>query len=221
MWKQLHEGDCIVVSRVDRAFRSIHDMARTMKHLMNSGVHLITGCGVNTLTETGRQAIEILSLMAEWESRINSRKVKLAIQYMQETMGPWRCRAEVPRFMKVVETGDTWTAVPDMRWVEQYEEVCLLLDSGMTRRQVSDHMEEMAATRENRPMVPFTSFQLAPFMRKARRENSPERVKNLKRWASKRQLDRHGCYTRDWNELRVRNARRDSIGIIREIMEAE
>jgi DNA invertase Pin-like site-specific DNA recombinase len=168
LWDQLKPGDCVLVSRVDRAFRSLHDMADTLKVMVEKGIHNMTGCGVST------QAVEILGLMAEWESRSISRRVRMAIAHQRELCGPWKSTWELPRFMKEVRHADnTWTAVVDRRMLEDYRDVYELTDMGMTRDQVSDYMEEREARRDGRPMVPRQKFDMRSRYGSAGRRGEP------------------------------------------------
>ena len=222
LWSSLQPGDVIVVSRLDRAFRSVQDMAFTTKSLLEQGVHIVTGCGLDTRTPFGRQGIEIMAMMAAWESRDVSWRTRLGWAQAQRLRGKWLRKNMVPRHMKVVEFGDNnskWTSHPDLDVIEQYREVRRLCESGLPHKQVANIMEEKLAVRHGRPILPDNRFNYAAIHRRFRRDYSEDLVLGYKRWAKLQTPDRNGELTREWTELRVKNARAEFEGIER-IMEA-
>lgn len=76
----LQNGDYIVCSKVDRMFRSIYDMATTMKKLEQMGVSVRFGnIPVDTGTPMGKVILATLASMAEWESHMKSIRTKEAL----------------------------------------------------------------------------------------------------------------------------------------------
>ena len=210
LWDQLKPNDCVVVLRVDRIFRSMLDMSRTMKELNDRGVHLVTCCGIDTRTEHGRQAIEVLSMMAAWESRDISWRMKLICKHRRKLKGKWRCPEALPRWMKAVHFDeDSWAAHPDMHWIDQYREVEELLNEGYSYRKASQLMEERLAFREMRPVLPPIRFSKDRVIDRAYRDDIPLIYRwSLEDWFKTRTPDANGEYDRDWSENRIHLQRR-------------
>jgi len=215
LFAELQPGDCVVVSRIDRIFRSVHDMAGTVRDLNVRGVHVVTCCGIDTRTPDGQHMIEILGLMAAWESRELSWRIRLAMKHRQALKGKWKSKREVPRYMKVVEGIDgEWTAHPDFQMIEQYREVVELLDAGYSVSETSDLMEERLAAREGRPVLPQHRFDGNLVLRRADRGDTPyEQVVALRRWLKKQRPNKAGNVERDWSYRRVVHARKTCIEI--------
>ncbi len=76
----LKKGDYVVCSKVDRMFRSIYDMAATMKKFEVMGVFVRFGnIPVDTGTPMGKVVLAMLASMAEWESHMKSIRTKEAL----------------------------------------------------------------------------------------------------------------------------------------------
>ncbi len=70
LWKILRRGDHLVVSKLDRAFRSLLDQFQTMDALLAKGIYVhMLDLNVDTASETGRMVMGILSTIAEYERR--------------------------------------------------------------------------------------------------------------------------------------------------------
>jgi len=209
LWDEMREGDCIVVLRIDRIFRSIRDMAVTTKELLSRGVHLVTSCGIDTRSMAGRQAIEIMAMMAEWESRDIGWRAKLGVQQAAKTRGKWTGRATVPRYMDIVyDKEGEWSVKPNLKLINEFREVQELHELGMSYPEVSDCFEERLAAREGRPMTPPTPFRHNVFSRnKTRQGISKSQKKAMRKWfrENKRHMFR-GEYIRSWSWLRVRGS---------------
>lgn len=76
----LKKGDYVVCSKVDRMFRSVYDMAATMKAFESMGVFVRFGnIPVDTGTPMGKVVLATLASMAEWESHMKSIRTKEAL----------------------------------------------------------------------------------------------------------------------------------------------
>ncbi|MCP4507042.1 MAG: recombinase family protein [Fuerstiella sp.] len=209
LWAELQPNDAVVVSRLDRVFRSVHDMANTTKTLLDRGIHIVTGCGLDTRTPFGRQGLEILTLLAAWESRDLSWRLKLAFAAAKKLKGKWLAAETLPRWMKKVEVNGThWTAHPDFFWIRQYQELEQMLETGMPAKQAADFMEERNAATDCRPLLPPLKFNPIVIRRRLKRHNEPGHlVDGYDRWCKRQTPDKNGELERDWSWERVRHAK--------------
>lgn len=107
MIDRLKRGDIVFCSAVDRMFRSIFDLATTLKWFEEKGVILRFGnISVDTSTPMGRMVLHQLVMFAEWESTIKSMRQKeaFAIRKAAKAAGEQvpaalrqPCEAEKPR----------------------------------------------------------------------------------------------------------------------------
>jgi DNA invertase Pin-like site-specific DNA recombinase len=209
LWEEMQRGDLIVVVRIDRIFRSIHDMANCMRKLLDMGVDLVTADGIDTRTPDGLHMVEMTAMFAAWESRDISWRTKLAMENLQRTNGRWLQQTNLPRFMKVHQFENDWRPHIDMDVVAEYQQVQQLLETGMRYNEVSDVMERAAAEREGRPVLPSIRFNKLRVMRGAGRKNaSKAEMKNLRKWFESRKPDKNGEYARDWEYKRIHHQRR-------------
>jgi len=208
LWSELRRGDLVVVVRIDRIFRSIHDMANSMKELLDRGIDLITSDGIDTRTPDGLRMVEMTAMFAAWESRDISWRTKAAVQNVHRMKGRWLQKTSLPRFFDVQEFENDWRPRLNMDVVAEYQDVQRLLESGMQYSQVSDVMEAAAAEREGRPMLPAIRFNKRWVIRKASRDNrSKDEIRCLKDWFAARKPDKNGEYARDWEYKRIHHQR--------------
>ena len=82
LWMMLQPGDYVVVSRLDRAFRSLVDGARTVEALKARGVHLVAlDLGLDSSTPMGEFALHVFLAAAQMQRRCigeRTREVLLA-----------------------------------------------------------------------------------------------------------------------------------------------
>lgn len=201
---ELRAGDVVVVTRADRIFRSIADMAITMQRLYDRGIHIVTGCGIDTRTMSGRQMIQAVSMMANWESEMNSWRAKLAHKNFRKTCGQWHFQKQLPRYMKTIWLPDgRWSAIPDLEWLEECRIASKYREEGNTWEKVSSMMEDRLHEEQGRLRLPSGVFQKKPMMRLLLR-NSPsvDRVDATRDWFSSRSPlivgKFKGHYRRDW-----------------------
>jgi DNA invertase Pin-like site-specific DNA recombinase len=67
----LREGDCLVVTRIDRLARSVCDLALIVRDLEARGISLrATEQDINTSTPAGRAFLQMLGVVSEFETAI-------------------------------------------------------------------------------------------------------------------------------------------------------
>ena len=201
---ELRAGDVVVVTRADRIFRSITDMAVTMQRLYDRGIHIITGCGIDTRTMSGRQMIQAVSMMASWESEMNSWRTKLAYKNFRKACGQWHFQKQLPRYMKTIWLpGGRWTAIPDVEWLEECRVVSGYRDAGNTWDKVSTMMEDKLHEEQGRLRFPTGAFKKNSLMSVLLRKKPPsDKVDATLDWFDSRsplivgKFKNH--YRRDW-----------------------
>lgn len=77
----LCRGDCVIISRIDRAFRSLQDFSTTMAHWQSRGIGVVfVANGIDTADSsrraTNKLVMGILAAVAEWESDMISTRTK-------------------------------------------------------------------------------------------------------------------------------------------------
>ena len=180
---RVRPGDVIVVTHADRIFRSVADMAVTMRKLYDRGIHVVTNCGIDTRTMAGRQLMQVVAMMASWESDINSWRVKLARANRRQVYGKWSNPSELPSYMERVDLpGGLWTAQPRLRWIEECQIASRLHAEGKSHPQVSDLMEDMLQSQADRPRLPTGCFERRGVTRSLSRWNSSDKMERLQDW---------------------------------------
>ncbi len=201
---ELRAGDVVVVTRADRIFRSIADMAVTMQRLYGRGIHIVTGCGIDTRTMSGRQMIQAVSMMASWESEMNSWRAKLAHKHFRKSCGQWHFQKQLPRYMKTIWLPDgRWTAIPDLEWLEECRIVSGYRDRGNVWDKVSSMMEDRLHEEQRRLRFPTGAFKKNALMSVLLRKKPPsDKVDATLDWFDSRspltvgKFKNH--YRRDW-----------------------
>lgn len=145
IWDQLQPGDLIIVTRLDRIFRSTVDMGSTLKEFDRMGVSFTDRHShINTSTLGGRTMANFLAVMAQWESESISWRVKLAMEQLQEVRGPWSPNM-LPPWVRMVpyqvgkETRNRIEVIPEV--VRDMSQIRELWDAGLTQNEVSDIMQ--------------------------------------------------------------------------------
>jgi|GEM_PF-1507612 len=202
LFDKLEPGDIVCVSRSDRAFRSIIDMSHTMKILTDKNIHVVSNCGIDTRSLAGQHLIEIVTMMAKWESDLIGWRTRMGLQAIMSKRGRWFREDDIPKRMnKIVLPNGTWTVRVDERWLEEARMVRELRDSGMTWPEISEEMEDRLMVRDGRMRLPKGQFTEAGLTRLfSSRNYSAEQREGLKRWFARKRLERHreGKFSRDW-----------------------
>lgn len=208
LWNEVEEGDVIVVARVDRAFRSLRDMIEQMTVMTDMGVHLVTGCGVDTRDPTSRNMLEILAMMAEWESRDHSWRMKLAHRYARMEYGKWGYTGPqgVPSFLRATraEAGHYRIGV-NWEYIDEVKEVWELVESGMKYQAIADEMARRASIKHNMIPIPVCRFDPVKFFRgnQYHKKFPREQVENFKEWCKGQYVDNRGEIGRTWSKVSI------------------
>jgi DNA invertase Pin-like site-specific DNA recombinase len=82
----LEKGDSLIVSRLDRAFRSVVDFIETSTKLTQAGIRLVV-CQpqIDLGTAIGRAQAQMLAVLAEWESARRGERISSALKVKRES----------------------------------------------------------------------------------------------------------------------------------------
>jgi DNA invertase Pin-like site-specific DNA recombinase len=112
-------GDVLMVAKLDRLTRSVHDASGLMQRSEKSGWGLVAlDAPVDTTTPAGRAMAQILSVFAELERRLIGERTKAALAVKRSqgvVLGRPRTLPArvVQRIVRERQAGRTWTAIAD------------------------------------------------------------------------------------------------------------
>ena len=112
-------GDVLMVAKLDRLTRSVHDATGLMMRSEKGGWGLVAlDAPVDTTTPAGRAMAQILSVFAELERRLIGERTKAALAIKRDqgvVLGRPRMLSEtvVARIVRERKAGKTWTAIAD------------------------------------------------------------------------------------------------------------
>lgn len=182
IFESCQQGDVILVSRMDRMFRSLHDMCNTMKELSDRGVLFRAGDDVDTSTLGGKLICAMVGIMAEWESAELSRKMKQVDKYLRSVYGPWIDPTRLPMWLRAKWLDDEhWVPKLKMRGLIEV----LLVNSArqhMGKVKSAAFIERYCATRDGRPVVPAYGVHHRPFVMKLIREGQSHLVRPFNKY---------------------------------------
>jgi DNA invertase Pin-like site-specific DNA recombinase len=112
-------GDVLMVAKLDRLTRSVHDASGLMQLSEKSGWGLVAlDAPVDTTTPAGRAMAQILSVFAELERRLIGERTKAALAVKRDQgvrLGRPKSLADkvVERIIRERAKGRTWAAIAD------------------------------------------------------------------------------------------------------------
>ena len=112
-------GDVLMVAKLDRLTRSVHDASGLMQRSEKSGWGLVAlNAPVDTTTPAGRAMAQILSVFAELERRLIGERTKAALAVKKSqgvVLGRPRTLPDkvVQRIVRERAKGRTWSAIAD------------------------------------------------------------------------------------------------------------
>lgn len=163
LFSQLTRGDLIVVARLDRIFRSMHDMTVTLREWESQGICLYDmNSGINTATPHGKMMVNIMCIMAQWESESTSWRIRLAVHEATERRGPWT--RTLPRWVKRVPyriAGEVrYRLSVNMDMIRDTQHMVELLDNGFSHDEISDIIQREHETEHDFPVpIPRGGFE--------------------------------------------------------------
>ena len=130
VWVSAKKGDYIVVSKLDRAFRSLIDGANCVEALKHRGVHFVAlDLGLDTSTPMGEFALHIFLAAAQMHRRYISERTSEVIRH-KLAQGKHHAgqRSSAPIGWR--QSGTGWIEDPVER--EQVEKLCEMHEQGMS-----------------------------------------------------------------------------------------
>jgi DNA invertase Pin-like site-specific DNA recombinase len=139
LWLRLQPGDYLIVSKLDRAFRSLIDGARTLEALNQKGVHFVAlDLGIDTSTPMGEFALHVFLAAAQLQRRYISERTRDVMLLKAEQGLPigraacsspygWRRVGRGTRSYLVIDEEDRRRVEELQRWREEglsLERIC-------------------------------------------------------------------------------------------------
>lgn len=130
VWVSARKGDYILVSHLDRAFRSLIDGANCIEAMKQKGVHFVAlDLGLDTSTVMGEFALHIFLAAAQMQRRYIAERTREVIQH-KIAMGKPHAAQRTGAPIGWRQSGLGWIECPDER--AQVEKLCAMRDSGMS-----------------------------------------------------------------------------------------
>ena len=158
LWVAVQPGDCVIWSKLDRAFRSVRDGANTLQLFKekNVAIHSLD-LSLDTSTALGSFVMHLLVLLAELEREWIRTRTKDALLARAEKGLP--ITVNVPPGWRKVKTGrhptraDKWQYryEPDMKERELLEEVASRREAGESYEKISNDFFYKKIVRYNAP----------------------------------------------------------------------
>ncbi|RTZ63043.1 MAG: recombinase family protein [Aquificaceae bacterium] len=119
--KYLRRGDTLIITRVDRLARSMHDLQAIIHQLKNSGINLkATDQPIDTSTPAGKAFFDMLGVFAEFETNLRKER-------------------QLEGIAKAKKAGKYKGAKPTAR--AKTKEVLSLLGEGLSKKEVAEKLE--------------------------------------------------------------------------------
>lgn len=90
MWDLVQPGDMVVVTKLDRGWRSVEDAAHTLKVLRQMGIRLkILDAPVDVSTDEGEMMFHMLANFAQYDNRLRGRRVRDGFAHRRKSGLPY------------------------------------------------------------------------------------------------------------------------------------
>lgn len=114
VWDALANGDMLVVTKLDRGWRSVEDAAHSLRVLREIGVRLkILDSPIDVSTDEGEMMFLMFASFAQYENRVRGRRVSDVFQYRKRNGIPYSCA----RPFGWVRAGEKWRELPEERGI--------------------------------------------------------------------------------------------------------
>lgn len=153
----MRPGDHLVVDKVDRLWRNVHDFSSLLQYLQRQQIrlHFVNFMGVTVTlgTPMGDFLLNMSVAFSQLESAVKSDRVKASFRHGAE-QGYWKC-GRCPVGTKTVGQRPRRRLVWDMQERRVMSEVVRLMDEErLSSEQASDRIEEILAAQEGRAPIP-------------------------------------------------------------------
>lgn len=90
LWSLLRDGDTVVITTRDRAFRSLLDAVQTLQHWRERGVRLkILDFPIDLSSDEGEMMFQVLTVFAQYERTQVKRRTKAVLAHKRATCQPY------------------------------------------------------------------------------------------------------------------------------------
>jgi len=114
MWDSLRAGDVLIVTKLDRGWRSSEDAAHTLRVLREIGVRMrILDFPIDLSTDEGELMFLTFANFAQYENRLRGRRVRDVYQYRKKNNLPY----SKTRPFGWVRDGDKWAVLHKERQI--------------------------------------------------------------------------------------------------------
>lgn len=134
-WKELRDGDVLVVTAIDRLGRDLIEVVQTVKALHDKGADLkVLSMDLDTRTATGRLIFAIIAAMAQWER-------ELIVERTVNGLAAARARGKTGGRKAVLSDSQVAEAMTRIQAGEKSAEVAA--DYGVTRQAIYRRAKSM------------------------------------------------------------------------------
>lgn len=217
----LEDGDHLVVVRPDRIFRSLVDMGTKLEEWKARGVVLhFAESGLRTDDPMTQPLIDILVMVAQWESRDIGRRAGLGYRAAQAMGKYMRGEKNCHKWLVVEHDEDGEKLVyPNVPVIMELWHIQLMRKHGMSWEQISDYMERVDATRECRPELPRSGAERSWIVRKyLGHPSTGRRGYMLRKWL--RELPQKGMIQRRCSVAALQTCNKRSTPVMWEYLNA-
>jgi len=135
LWDSLRAGDILIVTKLDRGWRSSEDAAHTLRVLRGIGVRMrILDFPIDLSTDEGELMFLTFANFAQYENRIRGRRVRDVLQYRKKNGLPYA----TTRPYGWRRNKDKWLALPEER---EIADLCYDLHcQGLGYKKIADYL---------------------------------------------------------------------------------
>ncbi len=138
LWVMLQPGDYLVVSKIDRAFRSLVDGARTLELLRQKGVHFVAlDLGIDTGSPMGEFALNVFLAAAQLQRRYAAERTREVLLHKSERGVPiGRAATSAPYGWRRVGRGERSNLVVDEEERRRIDQLQRFRDEGLSLERI-------------------------------------------------------------------------------------
>lgn len=152
---KLQSGDHVVFATIDRAFRSIADMAAVLPDWIARGVEVHFALDGLTMSDpAGRMMANVVCMFAQFEAELTASRAKESRAQLA-AKGKFVGGRE-PAFWRIYRSSGTKRLVLDKKRIVAFRLVNLLRHLGKTKKDALIRCEELMASRDGRPALPLS-----------------------------------------------------------------
>ncbi len=135
LWDALQPGDMLVVTKLDRGWRSVEDAAHSLRVLRELKIRVkILDCPVDVSTDEGEMMFLMFANFAQYENKVRGRRVRDVFQYRRRNGLPYA----TARPFGWVRKGDEWLPLQSER--DLADKAAAMREQGLSNNAISFKM---------------------------------------------------------------------------------